>query len=275
MVSKKFILNADKFGMSKAFNRAVLNGYHNGFLTSASVCANGKAFNAAVNEIIPECPNLGIGVHLNIITGRALTKVPLLTNKRGKFNNNFFKILLKSNNSKYLEQIEFEFRTQIETVMNYTKIDHIDSVGFIHSIPSIFNIVVKLAKEYNIPYVRTHYEEIYLVSSLRKYFKYPANLLKALILNKFSSTNKKMLDGIKTNSHILGIEYSMDTETILSGLEAIEEDCLVEVVICPCHYSISNKNQNYIEFLVTQDKTLKDKITRLGFDITNYKKEHV
>ena len=36
MVSKKFILNADDFGMSKAFNRAVLDGYHRGFLTSAS-----------------------------------------------------------------------------------------------------------------------------------------------------------------------------------------------------------------------------------------------
>ena len=56
MGNKKFILNADDFGMSKAFNRAVLEGYHNGFLTSASLCANGKAFNAAVNEIIPECP---------------------------------------------------------------------------------------------------------------------------------------------------------------------------------------------------------------------------
>ena len=82
MVEKKFILNADDFGMSKAFNRAVLDGYHNGFLTSASLCANGKAFNAAVNEIIPECPNLGLGVHLNIIEGRSLTKAPLLTNKK-------------------------------------------------------------------------------------------------------------------------------------------------------------------------------------------------
>lgn len=77
--------------MSKAFNRAVLDGYHNGFLTSASLCANGKAFNAAVNEIIPECPNLGIGVHLNIIEGRSLTKAPMLTNKRGKFNKGFFR----------------------------------------------------------------------------------------------------------------------------------------------------------------------------------------
>ena len=86
-MSKKFILNADDFGMSKAFNRAVLEGYNNGFLSSASLCANGKAFNAAVNEILPECPDLGLGVHLNIIEGKALTKADMLTDKKGKFTN--------------------------------------------------------------------------------------------------------------------------------------------------------------------------------------------
>ena len=72
MSNKKFILNADDFGMSKAFNKAVLDGYNSGFLTSTSLCANGKEFEPAVHEIIPECNNLGIGVHLNIIEGSTL-----------------------------------------------------------------------------------------------------------------------------------------------------------------------------------------------------------
>ena len=83
----KIIVNADDFGLSNENNQAILEGYNNGFLTSASICANGKAFNAAVNEIIPECPNLGIGVHLNIIEGKSLTKSPMLTNSKGRFNN--------------------------------------------------------------------------------------------------------------------------------------------------------------------------------------------
>ena len=141
VMGKKFILNAEDFGMSKAFNRGVLDGYHNGFLNSASLCANGKAFNAAVNEIIPECPNLSIGVHLNITQGRALTKAGKLTNKRGKFNKKFFQLLLLSANKKVLEQIEFEFRTQVETVKNYAQVDFVNSYEHIHAIPAIFNIV--------------------------------------------------------------------------------------------------------------------------------------
>ena len=66
--------------------------------------------------------------------------------------------MLMSNDPKFLEQVEFEFRTQIETVMNYTKVDHIDSHVHTHAIPNIFKIVARLAKEYNIPYIRTQHE---------------------------------------------------------------------------------------------------------------------
>ena len=280
MVSKKFILNADDFGMSKAFNRAVLDGYHNGFLTSASLCANGKAFNAAVNEIIPECPNLGIGVHLNIIEGRSLTKAPMLTNKRGKFNKGFFSILMKSNDATFLNQVEFEFRTQIETVMNYTKVDHIDSHVHTHALPNILKIAAKLAKEYNIPYIRTQHEEMYFVPSFRKHcnLKYPPNILKILLLNHFTQINKKVVSqyGLKTNDYLLGVGYTglMDDMTVEYGLKALEDECIAEALIHPCHYATSNKNQHYTEFLITQNKSLKDKIARLGFEITNYKKEY-
>lgn len=280
MVNKKFILNADDFGMSKATNRAVLDGYHNGFLTSASLCANGKAFNAAVNEIIPECPNLGIGVHLNIIEGRALTKASLLTNKRGKFNKGYLWLMLNSSNKKVLEQIEFEFRTQIETVMNYAKVDHIDSHVHTHSIPEIFKITAKLAKEYNIPYIRTQFEEMYFVPSFKKHFnfKYPPNILKILLLNYFTGKNKKVVDkfGLKTNDYLLGVGYTglMDEQAIEYGLMTLDEECLAEALIHPCNYAISKNNQHYNEFLITQNKSLKDKISRLGFELTNYKKEY-
>ena len=68
-MNKKFILNADDFGMSNAFNRAVFDGFNNGILTSASICANGDAFDEAVGVIIPGCKDLSVGVHLNIIEG--------------------------------------------------------------------------------------------------------------------------------------------------------------------------------------------------------------
>lgn len=280
MNRKKFILNADDFGMSKAFNKAVLEGYLNGFLSSASLCANGSAFNAAVNEIIPECPNLSIGVHLNIMEGRALTKADALTDKKGRFNKGYLWYIFNSPNKKILEQIEFEFRTQIETVMNYTSVDHIDSHVHTHAIPQIFRLTASLAKEYKIPYIRTQYEEMYFVPSLVKHLNlhYPPNILKILLLNRFTQKNKKtaLEYGLKTNDNLIGVGYTgmMDDLTIEYGLKVLDDDnCIAEALIHPCTYNIPKKNKHYTEFLITQNKELKDKISRLGFELTNYKKE--
>ena len=277
-MSKKFIFNADDFGMSKANNRAVLEGYNNGFLSAASLCANGKAFNAAVNEILPECPDLGMGVHLNIIEGKSLTEVAMLTNSKRRFNKGFGAILLNPNLQKFLYQVEQEFRAQIETVKRYTTIDHLDSHVHVHAIPNIFKIVCKLAQEYDIPYVRTQYEEFYIIPSLKKHLslKYPLNIIKIILLNNFTSQNKKILSqyNLKTNDYILGVGYTgmMDSDAIAFGLEETEGDCVVEALIHPSNYIKAKIDQHYREFKITQDKALEDKIKRLGFEITNYKK---
>ena len=162
-MGKKFIFNADDFGMSEEHNKAVLNGYKDGFLSSASLCANGISFSAAINDIIPECPNLGIGVHLNIIEGKSLTDCPLLTDNHGYFNKGYLYLLLNSKNKDFLMQVENEFRAQIQKVKNHTAIDHIDSHVHTHAIPEIFNITCKLAQENNIPYIRTQNEKFYTV----------------------------------------------------------------------------------------------------------------
>lgn len=269
--NKKFILNADDFGMSKAFNKAVLEGYHKGFLTSASICANGDEFDAAINEIIPECPNLGIGVHLNIIEGNSL-----LTGE--KYSDGYLKLICLSHNSAFLEKTEKEFRLQIEKVLKYTQADHLDSHIHVHAIPKIFELTCKLAQEYRIKQVRTQYEKFYLVSDLMKYInlKYPPNILKILLLNHFTfHNNRKLIKqyGLTTNDYIIGVGYTgmMDDKTIFEGLCAIKEDAVVEALIHPCNFGVNCQHPRQKEFAITQNMDLKDKIQRLGFEIGNYR----
>lgn len=271
--NKKFILNADDFGMTNAFNKAVLDGYNHGFLTSASICANGEAFESAVNEIIPECPNLGLGVHLNIIEGNSLQN-------NEQFNKGYLKLMHLSNNPSFLKQVEKEFRLQIEKILAFKKADHLDSHVHVHAIPKIFELTCKLAKEYEINQVRTQYEKFYFVPDLMKHINihYPPNILKILLLNHFTfHSNRKLIEhyGLQTNDYIIGVGYTglMDDKTIYHGLNTIEEDATVEALIHPCNFMDPNtcKNQHHKEFMITQNMDLKDKIQRLGFDITNYK----
>ena len=94
---KTVIVNADDFGMSKAYNTAIMEGAKKGLLKSTSLVANGEAFQEAIERVIPECPELGVGVHLNIIEGKALTKnLTELTDESGKFNNSYGKLILKA-----------------------------------------------------------------------------------------------------------------------------------------------------------------------------------
>ena len=56
----------------------------------------GDAFDYAINHIIPQCPNLGIGIHLNIIEGESIGKdLNLLTDSQGNFNNSYIELLIK------------------------------------------------------------------------------------------------------------------------------------------------------------------------------------
>ena len=66
------ILTSDDFGLFQETIYAVLQAYNHSLLRSCSVCSNGKFFDQAV-DVISQCPNLGVGVHLNVMEGRSIT----------------------------------------------------------------------------------------------------------------------------------------------------------------------------------------------------------
>ena len=66
---KRLIINADDLGLTESVNRAIVRGYREGVLTSATLMANGAAYDDAVC-IAREHPGLGVGLHLNILRGR-------------------------------------------------------------------------------------------------------------------------------------------------------------------------------------------------------------
>ena len=277
MANKKFILNADDLGLSKNINRGVIDGYNSGVLKSASLCANGEMFEAVINEILPECPNLCTGVHINIIEGKALSnpeKIPMLTDKNGNFNNSWIQLLVKSYNKEFIRQAEIEFRAQIEKILTYLEPAHIDSHVHTHGIPNLFKLTCKLADEYKIPYVRTQFEKPYITPSHKKHLSlnYPINLIKLLLLDTFSLKNIQTLKkypNLKTNRYLVGVSYTgmMDNKTVENGLKIFknEENILVESLI---HPYFREKND---EYSIAQNKDMKYKIENFGFEFTTYK----
>ena len=281
MDEKRFILNADDLGMSKAVNKAVMDGFSNGILKSASLVANGKDFEDAINNVIPQCEGLGVGIHLNITEGFSLCRdLTTLTDSDCKFNNSYLKLLIKSYNPKekeFLNDVEREFRRQIESVISKTKVTHIDSHQHVHSIPKIFEIVARLAKEYGIKNVRTHFEKVYLVPDIFKIlnYKYILNVFRVLFFDLMTLINEATIHRyeLKTNDYLVGLVYDMriDSLTIAYGvLFANHKRTTIEAIIHPCRYEDGTVNHRFTEYLLTKNKKLKSKIEKLGFEITNY-----
>ena len=67
------IINADDFGWSAGVTEGILRAHRDGVVTSASMAVNMPAAEAAARRLT-EAPGLGVGVHLNVSQGPALSR---------------------------------------------------------------------------------------------------------------------------------------------------------------------------------------------------------
>lgn len=260
--NKKLIFNSDDFGHSHPFNMGVFKGLKTGILTTSCVLPNLEGYMEAVS-LKSDLKKVKFGVHLNLCEGKSITSSRYLTDGKGVFNNGYLEIFRKSYDKDFLNAAEFEFRAQIERVLSDFEVDHINSHIHIHSIPNIFKLIMRILPEYGIKYVRTQFEKPYFAGMPR-----PINIAKRTLLNFLTEKNRKNLPEILcTNDYLLGVAYTgnMDKNTVLAGLKQISGG-VCEVLVHPAYYEKKIiKQNNYREFLLTQEETLKTEISSLGF----------
>ncbi|MGN6715272.1 chitin disaccharide deacetylase [Anaerocolumna jejuensis] len=147
----KLILNADDFGYSKGVNYGVIEASQNGIVQSSTIMAGMPGFDHAV-LLAHENPNLRIGVHLMLTTGKSIIKThKTITDEHSNFfhpNELFAKL---KNNEIDLKEVEDEFEAQIQKVFAAGIVpDHFDSHHFIHTSQSIIMVFLRLAQKYNV-----------------------------------------------------------------------------------------------------------------------------
>ncbi len=200
---KKVIINADDFGLTQGVNQGIVKAHQKGILTSTTLMANMPAFDQAV-ELAGTNPELGVGVHLNILRGHPLSTartVGSLLSKELRFIPSVSTLLrqlaLKRLN---LEEVEREFRAQVEKVQG-AGIDpsHIDSEKHIHMIRPLFRIVIKLAREYKIKKVRFIQENCMTPR--------PGQMFKSMFISLSSTSMKKKMvqEGIRSADRFYGV----------------------------------------------------------------------
>lgn len=80
------VINADDLGFAPGVNRGIVELHEAGMLPSASMMVNTPAFEEAAAFVRERAPSLGVGLHLNLLTGRPLSIAPTLADPRtGEF----------------------------------------------------------------------------------------------------------------------------------------------------------------------------------------------
>ena len=242
---RALIVEADDLGLCRSLNAGIRAAAARGVLTSSCIRVNGAAFEEAVAEVVPDFPALGLGVHLNIVEG-ATTRPAVphgspLVDAGGGYRMSFPGLLLRQRDRGLLAEIEADYRHQIETALaRLPRVDHLNSHQHSHAVPALFEIVCRLAVEYDIPFVRLPRERFVVAGSFPSHFGgwYAANLMKVAILNGLAPGNAMCARRLaaRTNDWFVGIAYTgrMDSRRILGGLRALQRDAgLVEVLAHP------------------------------------------
>lgn len=196
MSIKNLLIIADDLGLHKSVNDGIVFLLKEGKVDGASLMPNGQAFDDAINGIMTVEPpqTLNISIHFVLVEERSLTGLALPKS----YKIFFVKYLLGLIK---LSDIEKELRAQLDKCINAgVKLSFINSHQHLHLLPGIMRIVIKLAIESQIPYIRIVSEPIKLSGG--KLFR-KSQLLFLNFLSKLAK-NKIQKAGLQCNDFFVG-----------------------------------------------------------------------
>lgn len=210
------IVNGDDLGYARGVNRGIGDCAAAGILRSTTLMANGAAFDDAV-ALAYSHENLDVGVHL------VLTKLPAvarhlgidgLVDERGCLPGTPGELLLGIlNGSIRRGAIRRELSSQLTKVLDCgLRPTHLDSHKHVHVIPQVLEVVVELAREFAIPWIRNPFDEIpfrrvaplvapgMTVTFYSQYFK--GRLIRAY---RAAFADRLKQSGLRTPDHFFGV----------------------------------------------------------------------
>ena len=203
---KRLIINADDFGFTCDVNAGIIHAHREGVLTSTTLMATGDAFDDAV-RLAHETPSLDIGCHLVLIQGHALT-----TGER--FPETPREVIQRMLQPGARSRVDKELRAQIKKIVAAgIRPTHLDSHKHTHIVPAIFRIVVRLAQEFAIPYVRLPLDRT------APYGRMPCTILDPYYRRMARGRNVRMTD------HFLGFRLtgSLNENSLRAALATLQQ----------------------------------------------------
>jgi len=166
-MTKKLIISADDFGMSKEITDGIITSHIEGIVTSTSLMVNMPDTKRAVLLAL-QIPSLDVGIHLNITQGRPILppkKVTTLVNCSGEFlsDTELIPKIKQFKTNPY--EIEAEFSAQVDKMLEMgIRPSHLNSHHHVHIYPISAWPFKRVAERFKIKKAR--FSRYYLIYGL-------------------------------------------------------------------------------------------------------------
>ncbi|MGD0964714.1 MAG: ChbG/HpnK family deacetylase [Candidatus Acidiferrales bacterium] len=278
---KQLIVNADDLGLTCGVNQGIIRAHQGGILTSATLMATGRAFDHAVALALAN-PELGVGCHLVLVGGRAVTpaaEISSLVDPGGNLPSSVALLVARvSLGAVRPSEIERELRAQIEKIRR-TGIEptHVDTHKHTHVHPVVMEAVGKVARDYGIKRVRNPIE------NLRDSWKgvglstrlVPAGVVR-VIGRRFRGISKRC--GLVSPDHFLGLARTgeLGPEALRQMIELLPQGT-TEIMMHPgvCDGDLARtgsrlQGQRQLELDGLLDADVKRTVEKEGIQLISY-----
>ncbi|HEX4961341.1 MAG TPA: ChbG/HpnK family deacetylase [Thermoanaerobaculia bacterium] len=236
---KALVATADDVGLHAGLTRGALEAHDRGIVTAVSVVANGRALEPALEQL-RDRPSLDAGIHLTLVGERPLSPPEQIPSLLGR--DSAFLPDVRDFARRYLlggivaSQAEAELRRQIEHLLaSGLSLVHANSHQHLHVLPRIFEVVLRLAEEYRIPFVRIPREPAAIRLAKRS--------LEIAVLNAVGRGARQRLlsqEKVRTADRTVGVMDAgrLTFERLAAILEDVEDAEGVSELVC--HPGIGN-----------------------------------
>jgi chitin disaccharide deacetylase len=167
---RRLIINADDFGLTSGVNRAIVEAHEGGIVTSATLMANGQAFDEAVS-LAQARPRLGVGCHVVLVDGAPLVRGTApnslidprsTTTGTPRFREGISKFAALALLGRLApEEIEAEAAAQIGKLQaSGIAVTHLDSHKHTHVFPHILKPLLRAAQARGVRAIRNPFERV-------------------------------------------------------------------------------------------------------------------
>jgi predicted glycoside hydrolase/deacetylase ChbG (UPF0249 family) len=270
-MARFLIVNADDFGLTEGVSRGILKAHREGLVTSTTFMTN-FPWAPQMAPLLASAPDLGVGIHLNLTTGRPVLpakSVPSLVTKEGSFCRALFHLIGRVDP----RDVEREWGAQIERgidLLGRTP-THLDTHRYLQGYPAFAEVFVRLAARYGIPAVRSLYPGAQMRPSGRLGVLNPANYL----VDRYLRRSAEIVAASGLGCPHATLVGDFDWDRLRARLASVEEG-VTELVSHPGCVDDSLRQisslveQRAVELSVLVDPAARARVAELGIQLVHF-----